>query len=287
MPETTEKGTSQDFKKWVDITTLLGKLFFAVAAVSYILGLLAANIYFGQFGVSTISVIKANCFLTGAWMILFLLFSSIIVFSIRFFIKDKSFCKMALFLFIMIVLLLFVNYTLRSKLGVETTKEWLYVLLCSLATVFIIMLFVSNVVNRVREEKESLWDIGRDFLYVAAHIILFFVMLLTYTAIFTKYVYPSIPAYIGGGKPVKVHVFVDISSEINNSFKDCKLTNRGEGIWEGKLILVTDNEYFFAVEDANEALCIKRQDVKAIKYYSKFFMFGGGRSGGVGAGGSF
>ncbi|MGD1042924.1 MAG: hypothetical protein ABR913_07655 [Sedimentisphaerales bacterium] len=82
-------------------------------------------------------------------------------------------------------------------------------------------------------------------------------------------VYPKISFQFGGAKYVNVQIFIDPNSEIKDSFERCKLTKDEEkqGVWEGYLAFSTDTEYLFCGKstDANEVVCIKKEDVKAIK----------------------
>jgi hypothetical protein len=92
--------------------------------------------------------------------------------------------------------------------------------------------------------------------------------------LFAKVIYPTIPSYLGGAKPVIIQVYIVPNSKINNSFKDCKLNQIDNGVGECTLILATDSEYVFAAKDnkiITKVLCVKKQDVRAIQY-SRYFI---------------
>ena len=90
-------------------------------------------------------------------------------------------------------------------------------------------------------------------------------------------VYPKISFQFGGAQYVLVQIFIDPTSEIKDSFEELgfKPTPGKPGVWEGNLVFSTDTEYLFCREstdvneDVNEVVCIKKEDVKAIKSQKK------------------
>jgi hypothetical protein len=292
----TSKANSEkptNFEQWVHLTTLLGKVILAIGATSYVLGILVVNLYLGKFGAITMSLVKVNYLLTGVLTLMpllcwaFIIMIAILLLSGEGTFKEskgKAYIGRKLLWLLVVMLFIFAMWKLcfiaLKILHVEITLyEWIDHVTAALAVVLFTVMFTMNLATiikipymSIRSRLNVLLRKVSFVVYISAVITFFPVYILN----FTENIYPKIPSCLGGAKPVSVQVFVDPNSEINISFGNCKLTKIGQGVWEGKLILATEDGYLFAVKDANEALCISKQDVKAIKYYQES-LFGGGK----------
>jgi hypothetical protein len=289
-----EKSTN--FEQGVNLTTLLGKVILAIGATSYVLGILVVNLYLGKFGAITMSLVKVNYLLTGVLTLMPLLCWAVIIMIAVLLLsgegiskesKGKAYLGRKLLWMLYVMIFIFAIWALFKALKVRyhveiTLIEGIGHVLMALATAFFIVMLMIQLATIIKIPNIIIKGSSNVFLrihskgFIVAYIFGFIVSFLVYIIYFTENIYPKIPSYLGGAKPVSVQVFVDPNSEINISFGNCKLTKKGQGVWEGKLILATEDEYLFAVKDANEALCIRKQDVKAIKYYQES-LFGGGK----------
>jgi hypothetical protein len=273
--ENTSKANSEkstDFEKMVSLTTLLGKMFFSFGVIIYAMGFLAANIYFGKYGVQTASLLRANCFITGFWLIIPLFIISMAFYWVWYVIQSKSYKTktkkiIGVFLILFAASAVLFQFCWGMKMyGINVTYKWSSVLCMAL----LIILFFAATAHLYREGEHkhryrgTLWFIGWG-----APLLL--IAMIMYITLFAEHVYPDIPYFLGGAKPVTVQVFTDPNSEINSSFRKCGFSPKGDGVWEGNLLLATGDEYFFAVAgDPNEGLCIRTGEIRAIKYHSEF-----------------
>lgn len=162
--------------------------------------------------------------------------------------------------------------------------EWIFFVIGALVAMLAIVMFVMQLATIVKIPNETdlkkgesnvlLWEHGKIHIVMSISMCMIFIPAYIYN--FANNIYPKIPSCLGGAKPAKIQVFLDPNSEINSSFEKCKLSQINHGVWDGELILVTDSEYIFAVADANEALCIRKENIKAIKYYTQSLWYGRG-----------
>jgi hypothetical protein len=298
MPEAKEKTNPQnsnELEKWEKIASLIGKVIFALGSTSYVLGILITNISIGRFGPPVVSLVKANYFLTGVWGLLPIYFSIFVIGVILLICKSSwSIPKKVLVSIMSLVILRFLVGSIKVlliefleiKVGINWWILMLFSFLVSGAVIsyFLIDWLFYETVKPQKGREELLYRL----IIANATLFIFIIFIVFYVYVFAWGIYPEIPFFLGGAKPVKVQIYVDPNSEINSSFEKCKLSQISQGVWGGKLIIEADNDYFFAVPDTKEALCVKKQDIKAIKYSPElFFEGGGGKFRGKGTSGSF
>ena len=282
MPETGEVGKDAptNLERLEKIIESVGKIFLFVGATSYVLGVIVVSIYLGIFNAPAMSLLKINYVLTGMWALIPLLLGAIFICSIIYLwylVKPAKWWSWLKLIGGSVVLTVGYLYVFWWRLGrylfndVGLGWEAIVITLGTGLLVFVILL--SQLAEKFSwKNKAWLVPFAKFCTLLCVPAIPFYIYHFSFE------VYTKIPFQFGGAKYAEVVIFIDPNSEINGSFERCELTKDKEkkGVWEGCLVFSTDTEYLFCRKsreftdankptDPNEVLCIKKEDVKAIK----------------------
>ncbi len=265
----------KNYEKWSKIVVLISKFFLALATITYILGLLITNFYFGKFGVTTLSLLRANYLLVGSFglipFIISIYVGNLVLMSKKAMIKynetkEKNYLVLVFFyLFLSIVMMAFAIVMVNSVANIKMMSS-LYCLLYSLVIIAMIWstFYLKGKIKSIPDFKYK--KIHHSIYFHFGLVICLVICILLYSQIFSSHLYPSIPSYLGGVKPVLVDFYLDPNSVVNESFKSCGSDKDENKAWKVELILATDKEYILSVGDDKHILWIKKDEIKAIRY---------------------
>lgn len=274
------KNAPTNLERLAKTVKSVGEIFLFVGATSYVLGVIIVSLYLGIFNAPMMSLLKINYVLTGMLALVPLLLVAIFICSIIYLwylgkpIKQKQW-KWFVFIIRSVVVTVGYLYVFWWRLGRYLFKDiglgefGLDTCVATLVAAFLVFIILLGQLAEKFSRKNKAWLVP----FAKFCTLLCVPAIPFYIYHFSLDVYSKIPFQFGGAKYVPVQIFIDPNSEINNSFGRCKLTKdkdkENSGVWKGYLVFSTDTEYLFCREstdtDANEVVCIKKEDVKAIK----------------------
>jgi len=303
------KNAPTNLERLAKTVKSVGESFLFVGATSYVLGVIVVSIYLGIFNAPAMSLLKINYVLTGMWALILLLFWVILICPAAYLIyqvksmKLQERCKWLIYIVAFLLLYGFYGYVfcwrLRKYLFIDMRFGWEAYVITLGTGLLVFVILLSQWAEKLWPEIERLvvsmprflprqWVVKLISIVKVLHVwhvpFAKFCILLCVPAIplyiyhFSFDVYTKIPFQFGGAQYVRVQIFIDPNSEIKYSFEELGLNpDPGKpGVWKGLLVFATDDEYLFCRDaneagrkDANEVLCIKKGDVKAIKSQKK------------------
>ncbi len=209
----------------LDLIDKFGKLALVIAAIIYAIGFTVVTLHLSSFGITSTGLARASYILTGLWVIfpivLFCVFVILVLVyygdsasneAFRFDLRNlyKRFKRLLVAtLQALFVALLFLGLCagflglvplaeIVNSLGPAEAKS----LLGSMILMLLNLIIVVEVVRKARGEGE----LGRIFLSSAFFLLFSAAAFLQYLSIFSRQIYPVLPASLGGGKPLSVQL---------------------------------------------------------------------------------
>ncbi|KAB2879059.1 hypothetical protein F9K33_10790 [bacterium] len=232
------------------------KALLSVTSVCYVIGLIVLNLHFSQFGFYSFELLQLNYIFAGIWCLTVFGSTALIVeftfHSIRRVMHAQGIGWKFLVFFNYVFLLgmsIYVLHGIAVRLDIEINMQgqWKLILL---GGVFLYLLMNGKIMEFVKAK----W---KDEPIDEAPIIIFIVFLITgYLLGFGSSIYKTIPANVGGGKPISVEVILD--KEIRQAIipvvggkADSNLTTQTESICNSdsnlsvQLVAVINDLFYF------------------------------------------
>ena len=253
----------------------MSKTFLALSAISYILGIVIVNLYYGKYGFSSLSLFKVNYIIAGAWSIIVLIsFLFIIYIGLSYFKQSvnnqtKPIKRTFIIIFSVIEIMVFgsIGYFIAIILGFSMSIKWGWIPL--IGTIGLYVTF-----DNVRAFINQVWKKNSDY---TTNLLTGVLILTSYFVLFSHYLYETIPATLGGGNPQLVILSVqpNIKEQLyNNGFPlltickdssetDLYITNVSDTLLlllerENNIVLVSRKSPATAFEIANDQIILKQ-----------------------------
>lgn len=259
-----------------------------LAATCYVIGLLVTSMYLNSFGVtSSVGLFRLSYLTAGMWtlapifasfVVAFCLMGICSIFNKKFLWFNELFGydenalfvettmkrkEIAVGLILLLLLSAFSWFQIQdtlNTLGLALGAKWFGFMRGG----FIAATYVISARVFAKRIKEYVLSLGMSVFFVAFGTLLF----LSYLSDFAKNGYGEIPAYLGGGKPKKVHLILDAKGDTAKQLSSMGLSttipNQKTDI---ELLYATESEYIFLVKKKETVpVTVKRDLVQAISY---------------------
>ena len=249
-----------------------------LAISSGFFGFVIVNLFFSLFGFWDFSFLKAQYFSTGLLFIFYVTLPFVIFHAFykgekileRYKEVDKTKWKSFLVsfwkIFIFLVLVTLNYFIIIMPLGSGNPEIYLGNLnLFVVVWIFLIYGLVSILAKYRKDTKEASnqeLNFKNISTYFLAHFNLFHVVIapFIFLMLFTVFIYPNVPRYFGGGKPVKAEIY--LNPEIIPEFKEEKYLKAG-------LLYQSSEVVVIIVKD--EVFQISKDYISYIKYVDTIF----------------
>jgi len=271
-----ENGIIANISKHIELIT---KIVIGATASCYAIGILIVNLYFGKYSFYSLSLFRLSYAIAGFWSLATLAFfyisSYVFVKESMIFLKSQKKIigkVVALFVALIVVsVFLSIGYFMTNILGISLNQWWFLFPLVGSLGIFIMSENVRKLFTMVSEKKADS-DITLNILFGVFLLIAFLVG-------FSRNLYETIPANLGGGhpQPIKIIVQNEIGIQLQESgipfqftIKDSSkihqsLTMASDTL---SLILSTDQELvFFSKKYPSKSFVINRDRIMIIEFF--------------------